>query len=451
MHDIVEIPISDLLLDSENPRLAGGSTTQQQTALALAKQQGDALITLADDIVRNGLDPTVLPAVVPTGENRQRYRVVEGNRRLLAIRALDTPSFVTAALTPSNTRKLLHLADRYAHSPLSTIPCALFDREEDARHWIELRHTGQNGGAGLVEWGAEEKDRFHKRHRGARKPAGQLIDFVERRGALSEAARASDRKILTNVERLLGTTYARERLGIDVVHGQVVTHYPEPEVLKGLTRVVDDLKTGKVSVPQLYQKNDRERYVNSLPRTALPKKTTRLSEPILLEDLTAGRAKPRKAAKVPPKPRPKTPPRTTVIPKSAQLNVTVPRINDIYNELLQLNAEQFPNACSVLLRVFLELSVDHVVEHRKLMSSDQMRNVPLAKRMKVVAMDLEKRRRIPQKLRVAVERIADGQSVLGPAIPTFNQYVHNEYVFPRALELYSAFDEILPLLAKLWP
>jgi hypothetical protein len=90
----------------------------------------------------------------------------------------------------------------------------------------------------------------------------------------------------------------------------------------------------------------------------LPKKSTRLAEPVVLEDLTLEAKALRKAPAPTVKPRRRLIPRTTVIPKTAQLNVPEPRINAIYNELLTISAEQFPNACSVLLRVFIELSPD---------------------------------------------------------------------------------------------
>src|SRR5687768_2672150 len=102
MSEIVHIPVADLLLDADNPRLVGDMTTQQETALALTQQQGDNIVRLAADIVRFGIDPTALLAVVPTGDRRKRYKAIEGNRRLLALRALDTPSLITPVLSPAS-------------------------------------------------------------------------------------------------------------------------------------------------------------------------------------------------------------------------------------------------------------------------------------------------------------------------------------------------------------
>ena len=454
MHQIVSVPVSDLLLDGGNPRLVEDYSTQQETALYLAKQQGDNIIRLAADIVKFGLDPTTLPAVIATGDARKRYRVVEGNRRVLALRVLDTPSLISPVMSSSSNRKLVELSSKYQASPVTAVQCVLFDTEEEALHWISLRHTGQNQGVGLVDWGSDEKDRFNRRHKGARNPAGQLIEFVDKCGKLSDEAKAATQKIQTNVERLLSSPHVREKLGIDVVQGKLVSLYPTDEIVKGLTRVIDDLRTGRITVPDLYKVAQRNDYVDSFPRSALPKKSTRLPEPVLVEDLTAGIKQPRPAPAKRGAHKPRSTPRTTVIPRSANLNVTPPRINNIYNELLTLSAETYTNACSVLLRVFLELSVDHYIEDHKLTLPKEKSggNTPLAQRLKAVSTNLHSEKQIPDKLRVAIEKVANGQqSVFAPSIHTFHQYVHNQYVYPKHSELYAAWDEIYPLLEKMWP
>ena len=99
MPEIVEIPLADLLLDVENPRLVESQQTQQEAARELAARQGDGLLRLAQDIVEHGTDPTTLVAVVPTG---------------LALRALESPSLVASAFSQGRNRKLAALAKRYA-------------------------------------------------------------------------------------------------------------------------------------------------------------------------------------------------------------------------------------------------------------------------------------------------------------------------------------------------
>src|SRR5690606_37145313 len=54
--------------------------------------------------------------------------------------------------------------------------------------------------------------------------------------------------------------------------------------------------------------------------------------------------------------------RSTVAPANLTLTVQNQRIKDIYRELQRLKVEEFANAGAVLIRVFLELTVDHVVK-----------------------------------------------------------------------------------------
>jgi hypothetical protein len=76
---------------------------------------------------------------------------------MLALKALETPSLVSVKLTPKQIRRLNELSRRYARSPLDEVTCVLFDTEEQAEHWIRLRHTGQNKGRGLVAWGPSSR------------------------------------------------------------------------------------------------------------------------------------------------------------------------------------------------------------------------------------------------------------------------------------------------------
>jgi hypothetical protein len=449
--EYMTIPISDLLLDVENPRLADEQVSQQKAAEALAEQQGDKIIQLAEDIIEYGIDPLSVTGVVPTGDSRKRYRVVEGNRRVLTLRALDTPTLISPVLSPANQKKLTDLSNKFAQAPISSLRCVLLEDESDKTlHWIQLRHTGENQGRGVVNWNSDQQARFNERHAGIKSPARQVLDFVERQGKLSPEAQQSSRKIITSVDRLLSSPDVREHLGVDVERGEVFSNYPADEVAKGLTRVVEDLKLGKVKVPHLYHVEDRRNYIHKLPRTALPKKKTRLKEPGLLHDLSSGRtpAK-RKTSKKGAKPRTRS--RTTVIPRDNTLEVTNSRINQIFAELLDLSAEKYPNACSVLLRTFMELSIDHYLEEGNVVSEDNIRNLPLGKKIKEVSKDLSKQRKIPNKLKKAMEKFADTNNVMQPRLVTFHQYVHNQYVFPSASDLYSAWDELAPFMERIWP
>lgn len=443
MSEIVDIAVADLQFDPTNPRLVTEGSSQQAIAVALAHNQGRRLINLADHIVSHGLDPLTLSAVVPTGDRRKRYRVIEGNRRLLALRSLETPALVAAALTAAEQRRLAKLSQRYADDPIKTVPCVLFESEEAARVWIVNRHTGANDGAGLAEWGSDEKDRYQARH-GQRNPAGQVIDFLDK---LHGTEPGTHGRIITNVGRILKVKRAQERLGIEVIDGAVRSRYPSAELAKPLRRIIDDLDNGEITSRDIYTAADIEKYLSGFRPSELPNQRKQLPDLVELDDLAAGTTRPAPPRK--PRRLRKRPPadRSSMVPTTCSLNVPHPRINSIYVELCTLDITQYPNAAAVLLRVFLELSVDHELEQRNLL--EPIKNDPLAKRLKALSADMRSKGRISQELDRAIGKVANSQNMTSTT--TFNQFVHNKYVFPKPSELRTSWDELQPFLEKVWP
>lgn len=447
------LPTDQLLLDFDNPRLAEAQANQNAAALALAQRQGIAhVIKLAEDIVENGLDPLSLTAVVPT-KKPDRYMVIEGNRRLLALRVLDSPALVAPLANTGQSRRLNKLSDDFADVPISEVPCVIFDSEEEAAHWIRLRHTGQNEGVGLVEWGSEEIDRYQARHNGMRSPAGQVLEFVEKHGVLSDEAAKSERKFITNLERVLSNPYARQKLGIDVNKGQVIALSPLDDLAKSLGRLVDDFKT-RLDVNAIRNAADRHAYVDELPKSVLPVKTKKLDTPVPLDTLTEREPKKKRT---PPKPTSKkktTPPRRCVIPANTNLEIEPVRVKAVYIELTKLSANAYTQACSVLSRVFLEMTIDHYLHQNQIDIRDKKGNINkqpvLSARLGAVADDLHSKKLIAKDLKKAITDFASGNVALGTKLQTFHQWVHNRYQLVEARALFDAWDLLAPLYSSIW-
>lgn len=99
MPEIVSVALSDLHLDQDNARLGESQPSQAATQIALATLLGKKLVNLAAHIIQHGTNPAELPIVVATGGPKKRYKVLEGNRRTLALKALETPAIVNKALS----------------------------------------------------------------------------------------------------------------------------------------------------------------------------------------------------------------------------------------------------------------------------------------------------------------------------------------------------------------
>lgn len=504
-HRRKDLQLSKLLLDQTNARLGREQPNQETTQRALANLMRDQFLPIVEDIVREGLDPTALFAVVPTEVRGEQYSVIEGNRRLLALKALDRPAIVEGVLTIGRQRRLSSLSDEFHSAPISAIPCVIFDTEREASRWIELRHTGANGGIGLVEWNSDDKDRYLSRHadqtgRG-RSPAGQLIDFVD---SYSPPDVHQTARILSNVQRLVGSTIIRSAFGIEVKARTVESWYPADEFIKCWAPILADLRAKRIKVRDIYEDEDKRRFLQTLPPERVPDQSLRLTQPIPLANLqnhrgindsetgndpsdqadesgqssddgssdasnnnasdrtkadssgetkgtadgdsgdsgsSAGATKSRARA---PSPRP------SVIPPSCSLWIPNGRINEIYRELIDLSVEDFTNAAGVLLRVFLELSVDSFLLSYGLVSEAERREASLAKRLKTLVEHMAATGEITPQLEKAMKQVAEGSSVVAASATTFNQYVHNPYSFPKATDVRLAWDELQPLLVALW-
>jgi hypothetical protein len=444
-----DISVSDLLLDQKNARLGDEQPSQQATIHALASQQGRRLVKLAENIVANGLDPAQLFTVVATSDKKRGYVVLEGNRRTLALKALETPTIVQSALQPGDFKKLLTLADRFTNNPIESVQCVLYDPSEQsaAVNFVMSRHGGAQEGIGLVEWDSDEKDRFRVRHgvSAVRAYSGQVLDFIDELDGSSD----TKARISTTLQRILKSRPVQNALGLEVTGGELVTRYPVNEVAKGLRKVVDDLRTQRVKVPDVYDDALRQAYIQKFTPADLPDPKTKLAAPTRLIDLPKGTAAPLPAKPKRTKSKPK-PPRTSVAASDAKINPSPQRINSVYNELVTLNADTYPNAGSVLFRVFVELSVDDYVTRHALMTEEQRRNNPLAKRLKAANDHLRDAGAIAPGLHKAVEQVANSKHGLAAGLTTLNQYVHNSYSFPKPSELRTSWDELQPFLEAIW-
>lgn len=449
-HESSPVMLAALLLDPENARLGETQQTQQQVYAKLAAQQGKSLVALARDIVENGLDPTTLIAVVPTDDRRRRYKVMEGNRRVLALKALETPSIVGNALAAGEQKAFAALAAKYQEHPVEDVPAVIFDTEEEARHWIKLRHTGANEGAGLVAWDSNEINRWEDRHGGTgkgRNPAGQALDFYERITGRKPAS-----GLATNLGRIVRNPDCRRSLGLELVKGELVAHYPAGEIRKGLEKIVSDLESHAIRVKDIYDAADQRNYVKKFKPSQLPDPSKKLKTPVALAELRAtGRSRPAPLPAQKPRVKKRTPPpRTTVIPATCKINPTNPKLNTLYNELLQLDVNSYPNAAAILLRVFVEQSVEHYLDQNPAVRpARQSRPLTLADKLKLVATDLEKKGLIPNALRKVIERIAGAQgSVMSASTNAFNQYVHNYFAYAKPQEIFSSWDELQPFMEQ---
>jgi hypothetical protein len=208
-----EIRVTDLQLDTGNYR-TGKQDDQRDAIRALIEEQKNKLIHLAQDIIESGLSPleTVMVTAVPGEKNR--YIVVEGNRRVAAIKLVTQPD-LAADTTWHNAFKRLHKL--LPGQVPKKIKCKVAETKEEAFPWIQRRHDTGLKGAGLEPWSTIATYRAHAAQ-GKSAPEYDALEFVLTHGQLDsdveERVMGQDFPI-TNLKRLIDSAYISEQLELD--------------------------------------------------------------------------------------------------------------------------------------------------------------------------------------------------------------------------------------------
>lgn len=438
MSEILSIPISSLLLDAENPRLPQPNVGQREALRALATQQNRKLIALARDIVQHGINPTELPIVIKTGDDLGRYVVLEGNRRLAALKSLENPESLVGALQPSDLAEIRKWGKQYQGNPIESLQCFVVDAKPESQHWMELRHTGgQNEGAAIVPWGADDAARFRARS-GNVAFHTQALDFLENRGDLTPDKRKKVKS--ASLKRIIGTPEVREKLGIELDDGKLRLLADERLVAKGLMHVVNDLLSGHVKTKDIYTKPLRIDYADKLPASIVVKPTVQSGHGAAV-GTKAGPMVPKQAVGLG-----SAIQRDKLIPRALALNITDGRLQRIAKELKGLSLNEYTNAVSVLFRVFIELSADDYIARQSLAPP----NDKLSTKLLAVTTDLISRKKLTTQQAAPVRLTCRKDSFLAPSTALMNEYVHSASIFPAPGDLRAYWDSVQPFIQAVW-
>jgi hypothetical protein len=503
MAEIKGIKLNDLLVNSENPRFESVNS-QTEAIKRLVQEQKDKLYRLAKSIVEKGLNPSELPIVIEDFQQDGMYRVLEGNRRITAIKILNNPDLID--FSESQKMRFKKLRKDFDEKKFEEIQCVVVENESEANHWIKLRHTGENNGVGIVPWDRTQQKRF-ERNLGIKSPEDQILEFIKKANLIPKEKL---RKVkITNIHRLIGDPDVREALGLVLENKVLFTNLPKEEVEKGIRKIFEDILSGTIKVTDIYYKDDRIKYIKGFDDSCLPDKSKSQKNYVELlslvnnnesiqiindennsvqeygflsinnnqKELSEDRkiSVPNKdsknqnekqkmkvnekdnESKVVTK---ENEEKVSAVKKSKHLSITrkklIPsnfiihieniRINYIYRELKEINVDDFPNAAAVLLRVFLELSVEHYMKKN---SIEIYPKDSLGNKVQKVAQHMEQNN-ILDKNQLKPVRTAVSNPNHFFSINTLHSYVHNEVMVPSSKDLKLIWDTIQDFIEALW-
>jgi hypothetical protein len=144
--DFKRIPVADLLLDPHNPRLPKSMGNKSEKEIIDFLLSDASLIELMLAIGKNGFFEGEQLLAVPEGN---KYLVIEGNRRLSAVKLLHNPE-----LGETYKSKISQVITESEYKP-TDIPCLVFDSKDEILKYLGYRHI-----TGIKSWKLLEKARY---------------------------------------------------------------------------------------------------------------------------------------------------------------------------------------------------------------------------------------------------------------------------------------------------
>lgn len=171
-----DVPIHDILLDTENARIRTGSDQRNCISRILRKEK--QMLVLIEDIAKNGL--TTMPILImPTQNNK--WIVKDGNRRITALKLLNAPEICPE---PQLISKIMNIVEKYKDNISPYVDCLCSENPKAIFDEIVARHSGAREGAGQYDWFAYMRTIYllNNGHPTDYKRAGQYMSWAEKEG-----------------------------------------------------------------------------------------------------------------------------------------------------------------------------------------------------------------------------------------------------------------------------
>lgn len=473
--DKLELPAEDLLLDLKNPRI-GQVNSQSEALAAIVSLNLDHFRTMMRSIRDHGLDPGDSFYIINQDDGISGYTVVDGNRRLAALKVLTDPTILQGTpLTSATIKKLISTASGFDPKKIPLVDCVLFDSRKTANEWIHRRHGRGLEGEGRIAWNPLEIQRFQGDW-----TVLDILNFVERNSTFSEDEWQSIRNAVYNnsstLSRFIDSEIGRKWLSLEVLDksGEKIPAFRSNElfVLSVLSQIFFDIQSEKITSRSYNKSSEIEEYFNSLPEDLHPNKEAmekskekqRLFRDVTIADtverprvnMKPGSSK-EKTAEKPKEPstaktkttKPK-PPRATLAPQRQPFaQPETVKGQELVREASSINLANMPLASAYILRAFLEHTIDSYMTTHKIPFWEGGDQLNFSVRAERVITHIEKNGGALAKDLKGVKRTLTSKS--DPAsIQALNDYHHNKYQIPGVDILRDAWDSAEPLFIAVY-
>lgn len=153
VHESMDLKISQLIFDPENPRLPESIDSNNEEEVIDWMIRKTSLLDLVSSIIDNGYFPgePLLVTGITSGTNKGKYKVVEGNRRLASLKLIKSSS-----LAGKRKKSLSNLLERdKGLIDFNKIPVIRFTKRNNILKYLGYRHV-----TGTKSWSPLSKSKY---------------------------------------------------------------------------------------------------------------------------------------------------------------------------------------------------------------------------------------------------------------------------------------------------
>lgn len=432
----ITMKVVNLILDEDNIRLENSIKSQDALIHDLFINQ-DAL-EIVESIGRNGLFPHELPIVV---KEKGKYIVLEGNRRVAALKAIINPSLV-----PNMQNKINHIKKSNKDLPITEIEVKVapsrnaatyligsIHTENTRRRWSPLRQAYFY--SAQIESGSKKFEELVKEY-----PGIDIAKFIKMwqmhtlarsiKYDSDDVARviANQQKFpISTLERFYENDAFKEKFHFDFdSKGNIRIGVQEKSFKEALKTVMTDIANGVVDSRNSNTIDDIKKH---LERWQPPK----------------GNAAVKPTTVIKPKPTVIPPVQLSsrgIAPRDMVCTLKYPALNRVLLELQSIDYRKYPNATHDLMRSFLECSLKAYFDYKKIVVTHKGPFTFL----KDLLIEAEKHFLTAKRNLVQPIKIIRGSDSYLYSEDFLNAINHNHSVFATGDGVKNAWDQMEPVL-----
>ncbi|MFA5232088.1 MAG: hypothetical protein WC410_00170 [Candidatus Paceibacterota bacterium] len=435
-----KVKITDLFLDSKNIRLDIGVDLSQDALINDLFSNEDAMQVLKS-IAVNGFFPDEIPVAI---KEKGKFIVLEGNRRVAAVKALLRPEIVPSkesaikeilktAVPISNEREVVVAPDRDS----AMVFLANKHTLNTKRRWRPLRQAyfyraeldrGKTVQNLRDDYPTVDIGKFLR-----------LLNVHKIAKSIKYDSDATAKKVhnektfpASTIERLYDDKQVRDFLGFDFDgNGEVKIAIDKKEFEKGFKKVVEDVVEKNVDSRALNAEKDRKIYLDSFAKENTPNKTkgTKTLTSKDFEEIPVTTEKRR----------------VKLAPKNINFLLQCNGVKRMLKELQTIDYHKFPNASHDLLRSFLECGLKAYFDHcgTTVAPKNGGKYVYLDTVLEEFIKEMNQAKN--NKLSQVASRIKDNAKMNSYSATFLNATNHNPDIFVTPQEVEDAWEAMEPL------